>query len=95
MIIGDCGVGLVILCLGPDGLAAGAIDEPLLRALRELSGLVITNGGYAIVESAPPEVKTQLGVWGPPPSSFALLKALKHRFDPEAILSPGRFIGGL
>jgi glycolate oxidase FAD binding subunit len=95
MIIGDCGVGLVILCLGPDGLAAGAIDEPLLRVLRELSGLVVANEGYAIVESAPPQVKTQLGVWGPPPSSLALLKALKHRFDPEAILSPGRFIGGL
>ena len=95
MIIGDCGVGLVILCLGPDELAAGAIDEPLLRALRELSALVVAHGGYTIVESAPPEVKTQLGVWGPPPSSFALLKALKHRFDPEAILSPGRFIGGL
>ncbi|MGH8066752.1 MAG: FAD-binding oxidoreductase [Candidatus Entotheonellia bacterium] len=95
MIIGDCGVGLVTLCLGPDGLAAGAIDEPLLRALRELSGLVVAHGGYAIVENAPPEVKTQLGVWGPPPPSFALLKALKHRFDPEAILSPGRFIGGL
>jgi glycolate oxidase FAD binding subunit len=95
MIIGDCGVGVVKLCLRHESLAAGVIAEPLLRALRELSGLVVANGGCAVVENAPPEVKTQLGVWGPPPSSFALLKALKHRFDPEAILSPGRFIGGL
>jgi glycolate oxidase FAD binding subunit len=95
LIIGDCGVGLVRVCLALQRPAAAAIGEPLLRALRELSGLVAADGGYAVVESAPPEVKTQLAVWGQTPSSFALLKALKHRFDPEAVLSPGRFIGGL
>jgi hypothetical protein len=94
-IIGDCGVGLVTLCLGYEGLAAGAVDEPLLRALRGLPAFAVANGGYAVVESAPPEVKMQLEVWGPPPSSFALLQALKRKFDPEGILSSGRFIGGL
>jgi glycolate oxidase FAD binding subunit len=95
VIIGDCGVGLVKLCLGPEDLATGAIDVPLLGALRDLAGFVIGHGGYALVESAPPEAKTQLEVWGPPASNFALLKALKRKFDPESILSPGRFIGGL
>ena len=95
MIIGDCGVGLVKLCLGPEGLTTGAIDAPLLGALRDLAGLVVGHGGFAVVETAPPEAKTQLEVWGSPPSSFPLLKALKHKFDPESVLSPGRFIGGL
>jgi glycolate oxidase FAD binding subunit len=95
MIIGDRGVGLVKLCLGHERLAAGRIDEPLLRALRELPGLAGANGGYAVLESAPPEAKAQIEVWGPPPSSFALLKALKRKFDPEGILNSGRFIGGL
>ncbi|HEX9871952.1 MAG TPA: FAD-binding oxidoreductase [Candidatus Tectomicrobia bacterium] len=95
VIIGDCGVGLVTLCLSPDGLAAGAIEARLLPALRELRRLVVALGGYAVVESAPPAMKTPLEVWGPTPSSVALLKALKDRFDPEAVLSPGRFIGGL
>jgi glycolate dehydrogenase FAD-binding subunit len=95
LIIGDYGVGLVKLGLRYDGLAAGRIDEALLRALRELRDLVAAHGGYAVVESAPPAVKTALEVWGPTPSSFALLQALKHRFDPEGVLSPGRFIGGL
>jgi glycolate oxidase FAD binding subunit len=40
-------------------------------------------------------VKQNVDVWGPPPSAFALLKALKRKFDPEGILNPGRFIGGL
>jgi glycolate oxidase FAD binding subunit len=95
MIIGDCGVGLVQLCVASAGLAAGSRQETLLRALAALPALVIADGGYAVVESAPPAVKAELEVWGPPPSSLSLLKALKCRFDPEAILSPGRFIGGL
>jgi FAD/FMN-containing dehydrogenase len=95
MIIGDCGVGLVRLCLEYAGPVAGALAEPLLGALRELPGLVVADGGYAVVENAPPEVKGQINVWGPPPSSVALLAALKRRFDPEGILSSGRFIGGL
>jgi glycolate oxidase FAD binding subunit len=95
MIIGDCGVGLVKLCLRPKSLARGAIDAPLLGALRDMAGLVVRHGGYALVENAPPEAKTQLEVWGPPPSHFALLKALKRQFDPEGVLSPGRCIGGL
>ena len=95
MIIGDCGVGLVKVCLGLEGLATDAIDGALLRALRDLAGLVVGHGGVAVVETAPPEVKAQLEVWGPPPSSFPLLEGLKRTFDPEGVLSPGRFIGGL
>jgi glycolate oxidase FAD binding subunit len=95
MIIGDCGMGSVRLSLRPEGRATGAIDAPLLGALRELSALVGGHGGYVVVENAAPEAKTQLEVWGAPPSSFALLQTLKRKFDPEGVLSPGRFIGGL
>ena len=91
MIIGDCGVGLVKLWLGPESLTTGAIDAPLLGALRDLAGLVAGHGGYAVVETAPPEAKTQLEVWGSPPSSFPLLKALKHKFDPERCPQSGSF----
>jgi glycolate dehydrogenase FAD-binding subunit len=94
-IIGDCGVGLVTLGLDSDGLDVGAIEGELLPALRHVRSLVTELGGYAVIESAPPTVKSLLEVWGPTPSSFALLKALKQRFDPNDILSPGRFIGGL
>jgi glycolate oxidase FAD binding subunit len=95
MIIGDCGVGLVRLYVEYARPVVGALEEPLLRALRELPGLVVADGGYAVVENAPPDVKGQINVWGPPPSSIALLAALKRTFDPEGILSSGRFIGGL
>jgi glycolate oxidase FAD binding subunit len=95
MIIGDCGVGLVRVCLEYASPAAGVLEGPLLRALRELPALVVVDGGYAVVENAPPDVRGQIDVWGPPSSTVALLAALKRRFDPEGILSVGRFIGGL
>jgi glycolate oxidase FAD binding subunit len=92
-IVGDCGLGLVRLCVR--GLAVSAVHERLVGAVRELPRLVAADGGYVVVEAAPPDVKQHVDVWGPPPSAFALLKALKRKFDPEGILNPGRFIGGL
>jgi len=77
------------------GLAAGAVNERLIGAVRGLPRLVAADGGYVVVEAAAPDVKENVDVWGPPPAAFALLKALKRKFDPEGILNPGRFIGGL
>jgi glycolate oxidase FAD binding subunit len=95
MIFGDCGVGVVKLCLGLEDLATQTINAALVGRLRNLTGLVTGHGGVAVVETAPPEIKAQLEVWGPPPPSFPVLQGLKRTFDPEAVLSPGRFIGGL
>jgi hypothetical protein len=95
MMAGDCGVGLIKLCMQRSAIEADVVDASLLVALRELPQLVAAEGGYAVIDSAPLHVKEQLEVWGPPPASFPLLKALKSTFDPERILSPGRFVGGL
>jgi glycolate oxidase FAD binding subunit len=95
LIAGDCGAGLIHLGLQRNVAEAATIDDSLLRALRELPRLVAPEGGYAVVERAPLQVKEQLDVWGPPPASLPLLQTLKRTFDPEGILNPGRFIGGL
>ncbi len=34
-------------------------------------------------------------VFGPAPDSLALMRAVKARFDPRRVLSPGRFVGGI
>ena len=50
--------------------------------------------GFAVVESAPEALITQLNVWGTPPGA-GLLKLYKSRFDPQGLLNPGRYVGGL
>jgi glycolate oxidase FAD binding subunit len=95
LIVGDCGGGQVRLILRGEDLAFSAGDEVLVQVLRDLPRLVAVGGGYVVIEAAPTAVKERLDVWGPPPSAFNLLKALKAKFDPAGVLNPGRFIGGL
>jgi FAD/FMN-containing dehydrogenase len=52
-------------------------------------------GARAMIEWAPTEVKRGISVWGPVRPDFALMRRLKNVFDPQQVLSPGRFAGGI
>lgn len=52
-------------------------------------------GGYLTLLEAPVSWKQQVEVWGYPGNALALMKRLKHQFDPQHQLSPHRFLGGL
>ena len=50
----------------------------------------------AMLEWCPPEIKSAAGgVWGAPRKDFGLMQRVKHAFDPNGVLSPGRFAGGI
>ena len=52
--------------------------------------------GQAMIEWCPAEVKRAAGgVWGPARQDSALMQRVKNVFDPQSILSPGRFAGGI
>ena len=49
----------------------------------------------AQVLSAPEALRGKLEMWGNPPRSLDVMRALKARFDPKGTLAPGRFVGGI
>jgi glycolate oxidase FAD binding subunit len=69
-------------------------------ALAQISGEVFQTCGDsespAMLEWCPAEVKRAAGgVWGPVRQDFELMQRIKNVFDPQNVLSPGRFAGGI
>ncbi|MFQ5837361.1 MAG: FAD-binding oxidoreductase [Thermoplasmata archaeon] len=77
------------------GLVQGGGAEVTQSAFEELGALSSSLGGHLILEKAPAEVKRGIDVWGPRPPHFDLIARMKAEFDPDSVLNPGRFIGGL
>jgi glycolate oxidase FAD binding subunit len=68
------------------------------RAVKELFHICMLPeiGAQAMLEWCPTEVKRMgTDIWGPWRDDFALMQRVKHVFDPQNVLSPGRFAGGI
>ena len=50
---------------------------------------------HLTVESAPPELKALVNVWGAAGAGARLMHRIKQEFDPNGILNPGRFVDGI
>lgn len=51
--------------------------------------------GSVVVQSGAPRLRAEMDVWGPVGNALELMRRVKHQFDPERILNPGRFVGGI
>jgi len=65
------------------------------RRLAEMRRLAQSHGGQMVILRAPDEIKNQLDVWGEVGPAGSLMRALKEKFDPRALLNPGRFVAGI
>ncbi|MDZ5444931.1 FAD-binding oxidoreductase [Micromonospora sp. 4G57] len=86
---GSAGVG--VLHAGVPGTAEPERVAGLVDALRAATAAV---AGHAVVLTAPPTVRDRVDLWGPV-DGLALMRRVKQRFDPDARLAPGRFVGGI
>ena len=91
--------------------AAEAAGENALRVVFPLAGAVVAEVDDAelprlatvaadldallFAERAPGAGPSPCDVFGSPPSSLELMRAVKARFDPRRVLAPGRFVGGI
>jgi glycolate oxidase FAD binding subunit len=67
----------------------------LKRGLEELREHCISAGGHAVIERASPAVRAGIDVWGYEAPALAIMRKIKHQFDPDGLLNPGRFVGGI
>jgi len=79
-------------------LLPGRKDEATLRSLEEAARelmRVAVNGGSVVLEWCPAELKRGTNVWGSARGDLRLMRKLKAAFDPDNVLSPGRYLGGI
>ncbi|HEY6746524.1 MAG TPA: FAD-binding oxidoreductase [Mycobacteriales bacterium] len=82
---GSAGVGALHLGMP----AAGAAD-----AVTALRAAAPAWAGSVVVLAAPYPVRSDVDSWGPVPG-LSLMRRVKEQFDPDALLAPGRFVGGI
>lgn len=79
--------------LGHIHLKGSATDvEAAIVHLRDFANGL---GGYVTVKHMPLALRQKIDVWGEKPSYFYLLEGIKNKVDPNRILNPNRFIGGI
>ena len=69
--------------------------QQLVGSLTQLRQRAIDLGGNLIIETAPPELKRQIDVWGPIGSTANLMKQVKTKFDASGLLNAGRFVSSI
>jgi glycolate oxidase FAD binding subunit len=81
-----------LLALPGAGLAWLRLPATTGAQLVALRAPLVACGAYLVVEDAPASLRASLDIWGPPPPGIALMRQLKHQWDPASILNRGRYV---
>lgn len=65
------------------------------ETIQQMRSLLVYQGGFLTILEAPVTLKQQLDVWGYTGNALDLMRSIKKQFDPQNILSPHRFVGGI
>ncbi len=78
------------------GLGLLALDLSVEPAMvQKIRDLVTANSGFLSILQAPAALKQSLDIWGYTGNALELMQKLKYQFDPENLLNPQRFVGGI
>ena len=67
------------------------VSAAISKTIKAVQGV----GGTTVVTHAPTLIKETLDVWGEPTSATDTMRNLKRQYDPDRLLNPGRFMGGI
>lgn len=90
---GDRGFGQIYAGCGLGRLLLRGPVQP--ESLLKLRTLCQANSGFLSILQAPSDLKQTVDIWGYSGDALLLMRKLKQQFDPDALLSPHRFVGGL
>ncbi|MER3447362.1 MAG: hypothetical protein C4291_11210 [Candidatus Dadabacteria bacterium] len=90
------GSGILIISIEMDSMSLSQEEILLIvETINSIRDLVISLKGTLIVQEAPLSLKSHTDIWGELGTSINVMKKLKALFDPDSILNPGRFVGGI
>lgn len=70
-------------------------EQDIISAIQTLREKAVQLNGYAVVKHLPLTLRRQVPVWGEKPAYQFLLDGVKAKVDPNRILNPGRYVGGI
>jgi glycolate oxidase FAD binding subunit len=94
-VVSEAGSGIVRYYLTGGTAGPERFPQAVAEAVNRLRTFAQEAEGNLVILEAPPEVKTRVDVWGLADETLLLMRRPKAEFDPQRILNPGRFVGGL
>ena len=88
------GLGIIYFALLPSALDDDS-KQCVVKTTSSIQEACAKLGGQSTIPWCPTTWKLSLKIWGPENPDFPQMRKIKNVFDPQGILSPGRFVGGL
>ncbi|MBY0121388.1 FAD-binding oxidoreductase [Bacillus sp. S/N-304-OC-R1] len=70
-------------------------QEDIISSIQHIRKSLDPLGGYAVGKHLPYLLRMEVNTWGEKPAYFSLLEGIKSKIDPNKILNPKRFVGGI
>jgi glycolate oxidase FAD binding subunit len=94
-VVSEAGSGIIRYHLTGEVASDERFRQGVAEAVNRLRAFAQEAEGNVVVLNAPPEVKSRVDVWGSAGKALPFMRRPKAEFDPQRILNPGRFVGGI
>ena len=84
--------GLMTVALAPTDETS---TDALFALINHLRARLRPTAGSAVILRLPAVFRGRIDVWDCQSDALPLMREIKRRFDPNRVLSPGRFVGGI